>query len=394
MNGGSIRRKLIATALFVWTSQQMLSTVYGADSVAKPALLKGSVNSFGILTEELQSDLGFKAVRDADNKIRVDKVRLGTEAYYRGLQEKDRILSAKADGTHISIGIERDGHNYTVQLKALKAGQQLTSGTSQTNLSSGISKQKLSGNVDETKSTKVLVGKTSDIHLLADYKFEIIMDRSLSMREKDCPGGLSRWEWCGAQTTGIAKDLSPYVKSGLTLVPFNHGFDVFDNASPENIVDIFNDRSFILGTRLCEPLTFLLDRHFKDRKPDSKPLLIVVITDGEPWPNPEPEDVRNELVKASTQMVDGNDVIVVFLQIGGNDKHGRDYLVDLGGNLVSEGAKYQYVHTVTFEDLEASGLAAAIISTVEQYGAIHPTTKSASTPQPKAVPKNTRATKP
>ncbi len=379
MNGLNIRQRFIATALCLWVAQQMSSTVYGADSPPKPTLLKGSVNSFGILTEELQSDLGFKAVRDAANKIRVDKVRLGTEAYYRGLQENDRILSAKADGTQISIRIERDGHPYTVQLKALKAGQQLSSAVAQTNLNGGAPKQKLDGN-DDKNVVKVIVKQHSDIRVLADYKCEIIMDRSLSMRQKDCPGGLSRWDWCGAQTTDIAKDLSPYLKSGLTLVPFNHGFDVFDNASPENIVDIFNDRSFILGTRLCEPLTFLLDRHFKERKPGSKPLLIVVITDGEPWPNPEPDDVRNELVKASNQMNDANDVIVVFLQIGGNDKHGRDYLVDLGSNLISEGSKYQFVHTVTFEDLEANGLAAAITSTVKQYGALHQSTQTFSHP--------------
>ncbi len=169
------------------------------------------------------------------------------------------------------------------------------------------------------------------------------------------------------QATDIAKALEPYLSSGLTLIPFNNGFDVYEHASAKNIVDVFNDHSFILGTRLYEPLSQRLDHFFDHYKPTDKPLLIVVITDGEPWPNPQPDQVRDELVQASQRITKAGQVTVVFLQIGGNDRAGRDYLVDLGQNLTAKGARYQYVHTTTFEELEATGLAHAIISTVEQY---------------------------
>src|SRR5580693_4334836 len=46
-------------------------------------VLKGEINTFGVLTEEMQADLGLRCTRDGANAIRVLKVQLGREAYYK-----------------------------------------------------------------------------------------------------------------------------------------------------------------------------------------------------------------------------------------------------------------------------------------------------------------------
>jgi hypothetical protein len=247
-------------------------------------VLKGEIDTFAILNEDVQHDLGFKCRAGTDGKIQIAEVRLGTEAYYNGLQAGDKVLKASVDGNHITISIDRGGQTYTARLHHYGAGQTV----------------KLVAQVPKTVATTTLDSNAIDlsaslehtdfaidakrIGVLANYQMEIIMDRSLSMQAKDCPGGLSRWDWCGEQATSIARALQPYVPSGHTLIPFNAGFDVYDKASPKQIVDVFNDHSFILGTRLCEPLKYVLDKYFDHYTQGDKPLLIVVITDGEPWP--------------------------------------------------------------------------------------------------------------
>ena len=78
--------------------------------------------------------------------------------------------------------------------------------------------------------------------------------------------------------------------------------------------------------------------------------------------------VMEELIDASQRMSGPGDVTVVFLQIGGDDPRGRDYLLNLSQNLRSYGARYQYVHTIPFEVLTQIGLERALAEVVQPNG--------------------------
>ncbi len=116
--------------------------------------------------------------------------------------------------------------------------------------------------------------------LLSRYNVELLVDRSQSMNKRDCPGGLSRWQWCGEQAAGLAKTISPLVPQGLTIVPFATEYDVFDHATADNIAELFNTMRLQFGTRLYEPMAEQFDTYFANHTPGKKPLLVVVITDG------------------------------------------------------------------------------------------------------------------
>ena len=337
-------------------------------------MLKGGVTTFGVLTEQLQNDIGLSCRRGDTGAVEIGKVQTGREAYYAGVTEGDKILSAKIEGKELLIGLQRGTQVFQARLRLLGAGQTIAAKVTQaapaplqTLLASSAPANLFQLTSDQNQLISSYAVEPKRMQQLSHYNFQIIMDRSLSMQARDCPLQLSRWDWCGAQAAQIAKALEPFVTKGLTLIPFNHGFDVYENATPHNIVDVFNDHGFKLGTYLYEPLANRFDEYYKDTDPKKKPLLIVVITDGEPWPNPEPEEVKAELINASQKMSNADEVVVVFLQIGDNDQHGRDYLIDLGANLSGAGAKFQYVHTRTFDELKQTGLANAIVSTVEQY---------------------------
>jgi hypothetical protein len=206
--------------------------------------------------------------------------------------------------------------------------------------------------------------ENGQISALSRYDLEIIIDRSMSMRRRDCPGGLSRWDWCALQATAVARALSPYAAQGLTITRFATNFDVHEHASAQDVANVLELRDFQFGTRLSEPLAARLNQFFARYKPGDKPLIIAVITDGVPYPRPEPHLVRKALVKASRRITDPRQVNVVFLQVGGNDPRGRYFLWDLATNLRSYGARYQYVRTVPFEVLKQIGLAQALVEAV------------------------------
>jgi hypothetical protein len=205
------------------------------------------------------------------------------------------------------------------------------------------------------------------IRLLANYQVELIVDRSLSMRHKDCPGGLSRWAWCGMQAEELARALYPYAPNGLTITAFAWQYEVYQQVSASLLTNIFQHPNFAFGTRLAEPLTNRLNNFFNRRFQDTRPLLVGVITDGVPVPVPEPMMVRNELISASKALRGPSEVTVVFFQIGGKDAFGHRFLHDLDVNLVRHGARYPYVHTVPFERLTQIGLARALVETVQNF---------------------------
>lgn len=212
-----------------------------------------------------------------------------------------------------------------------------------------------------------LSGAVNKIQLLADYDIELILDSSMSMRQADCPGGLSRWTWCGVQAGQLARQLAPFVRKGFTITTFAGDYDVYENATPGNITYLFQNTRLSMGTRMAEPLQDRLGAYFNKRAPGSKPLLVAVISDGVPVPAYEPRMVAEVLIAASKRMKNPNEVIVVFFQIGSSNFKGRQFLYDLDNRLVRYGARYDLVRNVPFEQVVQVGLAQALVDSIRDF---------------------------
>ena len=206
-----------------------------------------------------------------------------------------------------------------------------------------------------------------DMHLLAKFDLHILVDRSKSMGQRDCPDALSRWQWCGQQASSLAQTFNQVAPQGLTLITFATQYDVFANARASDIEYLFQNMQLQFGTRLFEPMAEQFDTYFADKSPNKKPLLVVVVTDGIPAPKFEMEYVRNELVATTNRMKTAHDVTVIFCQIGGQDPQGQNYLQDLDQNLTSYGAKYDIVHTVSFDQMQQVGLGGALANTIQKF---------------------------
>lgn len=206
----------------------------------------------------------------------------------------------------------------------------------------------------------------SIVRTLAEYNIELIIDRSSSMGAVDCPCELSRWKWCGVQSASLAESLRPYTAGGLTIVPFASEYDVLEHATAHDINAAFNSMSLQGNTRLYEPLSERIDNFFAHYTPSSKPLLIVIVTDGVPFPRFEPALVRSELIEATQRMTNPNQVKVIFCQIGSSDPLGERFLSILDNELVTDGAKYDIVHTIPFHKLTSLQLGPALAAKIKE----------------------------
>jgi len=211
-----------------------------------------------------------------------------------------------------------------------------------------------------------IVGKVlnkQELNLLANYEIAIVIDKSGSMNETDCPQGLSRWEWCRQQLLSFTSQISPVFKSGITVALFSSNAQVLRNVSFSLVPDIFSKNVPNGGTYMAKPLSEILDEYFerRDRNPASvRKLLIEVITDGEPSDKGE---LISLISRASRKMTRADEVRIDFLQIG-NEEDGIEALRKLDTKLVGEsGAQFDIVTVEPFSAVVAEGLPRALLDT-------------------------------
>ena len=337
--------------------------------------LYGGVSKFAILDDNAQSNLGIKCATAGDG-FRIAAVVAGSEADKKGVQVGDLVLSAQADKNDIGLGLERGERIFYLKLKkTTQVAAQLTPMEARKDVVPAQTfPLQAERNVAEVPEMQVpqqnipvmSVVPREQLQLLAKYDIELVVDQSMSMRRQDCPGDLSRWNWCGMQAADLARALAPYARDGITITTFAHDHQVYPHADPNGIGNLFANPHFQFGTYLLEALTDRFNAYFARRNPSSKPLLIAVITDGVPHPQPQPELVKQQLINATKYMTDPREITVAFLQIGGNDRFGKAYLTDLDLNLVKSGAKYDFVHTKNFDQLQRIGIGQALADSIRE----------------------------
>ncbi len=196
-------------------------------------------------------------------------------------------------------------------------------------------------------NTKVKTVRTIQ-DILANHDLAIIIDRSGSMATKDCPGGLSRWQWCSKQASALAQ-AAAQASSAITLMFFNSELQIFDNVSPANLPTLFTSYAPAGGTILANPLVAQLDRYFSKR---AKPLIIVVISDG----IPQDTSVLAPMISdASNSLHYIGEVTISFLLIGNqiDSQQFKNLLGELNDGTIKNGGM---VDVIDFKILSAKGI--------------------------------------
>jgi Mg-chelatase subunit ChlD len=216
---------------------------------------------------------------------------------------KSRFLQ----GGLIEYGLDAGRENSTTQMGTIQAEQQ--AGLLQ---ESAIQDANGNNRLSARAANNPLEAKI--VEQLRDHQVVLIIDESGSMGTQDCQG-TTRWNWVARQSGKLAQ-AAKEACSDLSIILFSSGYQPMWHVNPDSIQAIFSRLGPGGGTELSAPLNAVFDRYFKSRalNPDTKPLIVVVITDGYPQDRGRVVDTIAEAANATTH--DGEIVVNFFLVDG------------------------------------------------------------------------------
>jgi Mg-chelatase subunit ChlD len=372
-------------------------------------VLKGTVaESVEQITAAQNRALGFIAKNDPGGKTAtISRVLMGTPAWYQGMREGDKILSRSLSeqpgGLNGTLTVARGDKTFQAALTACGDYRRFLnapnddSSDRDSNRSSGtrpaavgnrdaaalvaavpvrspqqspaLEPEQPEQAVDPADHNSFALNINESASRRATQAFQgkdlvVLIDRSGSMGTTDCPQAMSRWDWCKLQTMELSQDVSQVFPRGFALVLFNNHTVVTENADVSAIANAFADNKPDGGTDTAGALTQQL-KAFAQRKKDAatKPLVLVVITDGAPN---DPNKLRNVLITAANDATNANEISVVFVEVG-EDNQASGYLEDLERNLNQEGAKFNIVHSILFDTVARRGLLRSVADVVANH---------------------------
>jgi len=319
--------------------------------------LNGKVekNDFATIFKLCQQ-MGFTVKQEGKDPLpsKITGVTAGSPAAKRGLAVGDRIVARTAtdDGNTLTVEHDGQGMRFTVKNKEVDEFGKT--------LSAGVQKGALT-QVPPAPPPNKLDSKTYKTakEVFENHDLVLIIDRSGSMMEHDCPGDLSRWDWVCGQASQVAQ-AALEASSDITAVVFSHKHDTYQHLSANQIPILFAQNKPMGGTNLADPLAEQLGLYFQKR---TRPLIIVIITDGMPS---NPERVAEVVRNASTQLSYAGEVTLTFLLIGQDAVDENSLLAMLGernGGSVKNGGM---VDIIPFQVAKEKGIKQALFEELKE----------------------------
>lgn len=305
--------------------------------------LSGAMHGAGLTIESLTLPTPVLAVRG------------GSPAYWAGVKVGDKLTKMEMQGDILQVNIVRNGQTFAANLRtappSADESQQPVTGSS-VGFGTGVPRADSAGLRMDDRARFAL--KTSEWRTLAAYDIVLMVDRSGSMEDLVDELNMSRWQWVQRLVDDFAREADRFAAKTFDLVIFNDKYSLEHNVSAARLPAIFHNYQPAGGTRLYEPLAASLNEHFQ-RAPN-RPLLIAVLTDGEP----EAYEEIGQLIAAATRQVHSvRELHITFLGVGENEM-GTGVFRYFDDSLTSKGAVYDVVDTISFEELRRVGLATAL----------------------------------
>jgi uncharacterized protein with von Willebrand factor type A (vWA) domain len=197
---------------------------------------------------------------------------------------------------------------------------------------------------------------------LTKYDFILLLDKSGSMGTADVKGK-TRWAAAEEATLALARKCVEFDQNGITVIPFAGKFKMYENidGGEDKVRQIFHENEPNGSTDTAGALKHVLDEYISSRgSANCKPIIVLVITDGEPDSKPA---LAKVIVDATKKIDNEEEIGITFVQVG-QDQNARTFLKELDDDLVNEGAKFDIVDTVTMEEMEDMSLVDVLLNAI------------------------------
>ncbi|MBD2188510.1 vWA domain-containing protein [Pseudanabaena mucicola] len=198
--------------------------------------------------------------------------------------------------------------------------------------------------------------------MLDNRDYTLIIDKSGSMSNTDRGTNKSRWEIVKESTLALARKCDQLDPDGITVYLFSGKFKRYDKVTAAKVEQIFQENEPMGGTNLTAVLQDAVNQFFQRKKAGQAKggETILIITDG------EPDDRRSvfEVIIETTKRMDSDEELgLSFIQVG-SDSGATDFLKALDDRLMSIGANFDIVDTVTISDMEDMTIAEVLLSAI------------------------------
>lgn len=364
------RSRLLATCCLALAAMLQHNPAFAAKDAHTPSSVSSSAPSLSNKKVTLQGgidrvDFALKSsgvtLDDVKLPALVGNVRLGSPAYYGGLAEGDKVLSATIVENKLNLLFERKGKRFALSVH--------TSPTDFGKFVKGVPVKDSAARDVPAKNGKdadqpFVPGKPltdqQKLTELAKHDLVILIDTSASMAEPIPSLRQSKWHWCARFLANFAERTKDALAGrGLTIIPFNSSYTIMRSCSTDQVNKLFATTAPNGGTDFASPLQEVLSSYIASGR--QRPLMIAVFTDGIPSYGPKVEQV---LINATKQLRSAREVKLTFLAIG-EDYNGASLLTYLDDFLVHEGAHFDVVQTVAFDQLQKITLVDALMLVLE-----------------------------
>lgn len=311
------------------------------DILPKRTLLKGNaIESKTITSPPVQpptnvNGWGF-AETDGKHPTTVTYVQPGSLAWQAGLAAGDKIEFANPKLPLLILTVQRKGKRYLCILRP---------STPTLDLSKGDKDKPLQGKVDETAA-----------QTLSNYSIVFVVDNSASMGTKDCPGEVSRWQWCRDHIKSLYAEDRGKLEKNISIITFDNNFRSHRNSAPSELTGVFQTSTPTGETMMAPALqeAFSLVARPLDQ---NKPAVICVITDGRPS---DADNVKQGIIRQVNRLRNAKLLSIVFIEVGTPEK----FLKEIDTDLVKQGANQDIISVVPLATADSQGLSKSLAAAV------------------------------
>jgi hypothetical protein len=259
----------------------------------------------------------------------VELVKPGSPAYYAGVQQGDKILSATLETNRLNLKIERNSQIFLVKLRAR------------------------TDTVSKAPATSAPAVRFNLWEKLKAYKLAFIIDHSGSMSEPLGNSKKTRWSFIKEQFELFCRSAEDKGVSPFDLCLFSENFELEKGLNAEQFTRGLQGAVTTGSTLLAPALKATLD--YESTASAAKPLLLFVITDGQAMTGKE---ILATVSDYGTRFGRGQRIKIICIQSGYSEE-GALFVTNLTAECKRRGLT-DFVSAVLYEEIAEKGVAQVI----------------------------------